>query len=42
MEGGWAYVFVDSDVLLRVGFEPYYVPCGSAHDYVNVVGCFCK
>ena len=37
---GCAYIFVDSDVLLGVGLEPYYVSCGSAHDYVDVAGCF--
>ncbi len=41
-ERGWAYIFVDSDVFLGVGFKPYYVSCGSAHYYVDVVGCFGK
>lgn len=40
VDTGSAYVFVDSDVLLGVGFKPYYVSCGSAHNHVDVAGCF--
>lgn len=37
-----AYVLVDSDVLLGVRLEPYYVSCGGAHNHVDVTGCFGK